>query len=48
MPYAEKAVNTRFDGVTEKIGANDVHPNTAGYYQIGDVVFRNFVANFCQ
>lgn len=48
MPYTEVAVNTRNSSVTEKVGTNDVHPSTNGYYQIADVVFRNFVANFCQ
>lgn len=47
MPYAETAVNTR-NSKTEIIGTNGVHPSMAGYYQIADVVFRNFVANFCQ
>jgi hypothetical protein len=48
MPYAAKAVNARLAIVTEPIGTNDVHPSTEGYYQIADVVYRNFVANFCQ
>lgn len=47
MPETDKAVNTRATK-TEKIGTNGVHPSTEGYYQIGDAVFRNFVANFCQ
>lgn len=47
MPETDKAVNTR-STKTEKIGTNGVHPSTEGYYQIGDVVFRNFIANFCQ
>ncbi|MDO9634194.1 MAG: hypothetical protein Q7J05_04015 [Paludibacter sp.] len=47
MPETDKVVNTRATK-TEKIGTNGVHPSTEGYYQIGDVVFRNFVANFCQ
>jgi hypothetical protein len=47
MPESDKAVNTR-SSKTEKIGTNGVHPSNEGYYQIGDVVFRNFVANFCQ
>jgi len=47
MPEIDKSVNTR-SAKTEKIGTNGVHPSTEGYYQIADVVFRNFVANFCQ
>ena len=47
MPETDKPVNTRSDKV-EKTGTNGVHPATAGYYQIADVVYRNFVANFCQ
>ena len=47
MPETDKPVNTR-SNKTEKIGTNGVHPSTAGYYQIADVVYRNFVANFCQ
>lgn len=47
MPETDKAVNAR-STKTEKIGTNGVHPSTEGYYQIGDVVFRDFVANFCQ
>ena len=33
---------------TEKRGTNGVHPELSGYLQIADVVYRNFVANFCQ
>lgn len=47
MQCIDKIVNTR-QTITEKIGTNGVHPANEGYYQIGDVVFRNFVANFCQ
>jgi len=47
MQSADVAVNSR-STVTEKRGTNGVHPATAGYYQIADVVFRNVVANFCQ
>ena len=47
MPESDVPVNSR-SSKTEKIGTNGVHPATAGYYQIADVVFRNFVANFCQ
>lgn len=48
MPFTEVAVNTRNSDYTDKVGTNDVHPNEKGYYQIADVLFRNFVANFCQ
>lgn len=48
MPFVSKSINTRNTDVTEYIGTNDVHPDTKGYNQIADVVFRNFVANFCQ
>jgi hypothetical protein len=47
MPQSDVAVNSR-SAITEKRGTNGVHPDTSGYYQIADVVFRNFVANFCQ
>ena len=47
MPYSETNVNTR-STVKEKRGTNGVHPHIAGYYQIADTVFRNFIANFCQ
>ena len=47
MPFAEITVNTR-STITERRGTNGVHPTTEGYYQIADVVYRNFVANFCQ
>lgn len=48
MPFVSKAINIRNPDVTEYIGTNDVHPDTKGYNQIADVVFRNFIANFCQ
>lgn len=48
MQSGNKYVNTRNTAVTEVIGTNGVHPDTTGYYQIADVVFRNIVANFCQ
>lgn len=47
MPYINKAVNVR-NTKTELIGTNGVHPNLEGQYQIGDVVYRNFISNFCQ
>nr|DAO26778.1 MAG TPA: hyaluronidase [Bacteriophage sp.] len=48
MPYSEEPVNTRNSEVTEKIGTNGVHPSDSGYLQIGDVVYRNFIKEFCQ
>lgn len=47
MPYTTKPVNTR-NSITEFVGINDVHPDINGYGQIADVVFRNFVSNYCQ
>lgn len=47
MPESDAKVNVR-SSKTEKRGTNGVHPNTDGYYQIGDVVFRCVVANYCQ
>ena len=47
MQEAAKIVNTRATK-TEFIGTNGVHPAPAGYMQIGDVLFRNIVANYCQ
>ena len=48
MSHAERAVNTRNTGVTEWVDTNGVHPDNNGYLSIGDVCYRNFVANFCQ
>lgn len=49
MPHnAAKAVNARNSAATEWMDTNGVHPDTSGYYQIADVVYRNFIANFCQ
>lgn len=47
MPHNEKVVNTR-STVKEWMDTNGVHPSNEGYLQIGDVVYRNFIANFCQ
>lgn len=47
MQEADKAVNLRATK-SEKVGTNGVHPELSGYLQIADVVYRNFVANFCQ
>lgn len=48
MPHTERAVNTRNTVVTEWVDTNGVHPDNNGYLSIGDVCYRNFVANFCQ
>lgn len=48
MPHADRAVNTRNTTVTEWVDTNGVHPDANGYLSIGDVCYRNFVANFCQ
>ena len=45
MPQSATAVNTR-NATTESRGSNGVHPATAGYYQIADAVFREFVNSF--
>ena len=47
MPHNEKVVNTRSTD-KEWMDTNGVHPSNDGYLQIGDVVYRNFIANFCQ
>lgn len=47
MPHNEKVVNTR-STVKEWMDTNGLHPSNEGYLQIGDVVYRNFIANFCQ
>lgn len=47
MPNKKVPVNTR-NSRTENIDTNGVHPYEAGYYQIADIVYRNFIANFCQ
>ena len=43
-----KAVNIRNTTVTELYDDNGVHPSKQGSYQISDVVYRNFVKEFCQ
>lgn len=40
MPHTQVAVNTRVSDITELRGTNGVHPNDAGYYQIGDAFYR--------
>lgn len=47
MPHNEKAVNTR-STVKEWMDTNGIDLSNEGYLQIGDVVYRNFIANFCQ
>lgn len=47
MRSAEFAVNIR-NSKKELLDTNGVHPGDSGYMQIADVVYRNFVANFCQ
>lgn len=47
MQHKEEDVNTR-NSAKEWLDTNGVHPDTSGYYQIADVVYRNFIANFCQ
>jgi len=45
MPQALNPVNSR-NNTTEYRGTNGVHPDTAGYYQIADAVYREFVNTF--
>ena len=47
MQSAEAAVNTR-NSRMERLDTNGVHPANEGYMQIADVVYRNFVANYCK
>jgi hypothetical protein len=47
MSSALAPVNSR-NATTEQRGANGVHPATAGYLQIADAVWRDFVRTFCQ
>ena len=42
-PTTQKAVNTRVTDVTETVGTNGQHPNSAGYYQKADSIYRCFV-----
>ena len=46
-PETVRVVNTRTN-VTERMQTNGVHPDTNGYYQIGDTAYRNFIKNYCQ
>ena len=47
MPSVLTPVNSR-NSTTEARGSNGVHPETAGYNQIADAVWRDFVRTFCQ
>ena len=47
MYQADTPVNTR-SVLTEKLGTNGLHPTNDGLRQIGDTVFRNLIANYCQ
>lgn len=46
MPSTTKVVNTRSEE-TEIIGTNGVHPANAGYKQIADAIFRDFIRTYC-
>jgi hypothetical protein len=46
MPSGNVAVNSR-NAAVEKQGSNGVHPDTPGYLQIGDAVYRDFIRSFC-
>jgi lysophospholipase L1-like esterase len=45
MPYKVVPVNSR-STITERLGINGVHPDTPGYYQIADAVYRHFKHEF--
>ena len=47
MPGGQSKANKR-NTVTYYQQTNGVHPSNPGYFQIADVVYRNFVANYCQ
>lgn len=46
MPHSSVPVNTR-NSTTEDRQTNGVHPAQEGYYQIADVVYRDFIRTFC-
>lgn len=46
--YDNTNVNTRNTTLQERIGNNDVHPTTEGYYQIADAQYRKFIGDYCQ
>ena len=41
----EKPVNPRLEGVTERVPAESVHPQEAGYLQMADVMYSSYVAH---
>jgi hypothetical protein len=41
MPSITKPVNSR-SNILEDIGSNGVHPTTAGYLQLADIIYRGF------
>ena len=43
MPQKTVPVNTRNNTITEVRGTDALHPNTSGYYQIGDAFYRAMV-----
>ncbi len=45
--YSWYAVNTRNSSTNELRGANGIHPAAAGYLQIADAVYRQFISDFC-
>jgi lysophospholipase L1-like esterase len=47
MSQSLTPVNTR-NSTTENRGTNGVHPAAAGYYQIADAIYREFISTFCQ
>jgi lysophospholipase L1-like esterase len=46
--FTDTAVNTRLPGTTEVIQTNGIHPTTAGYLQVADAVYREFIATFLE
>ena len=48
MPHEMVDVNSRNFIDKEWIDTNQLHPADCGYMQIADVIYRNFVANYCQ
>jgi hypothetical protein len=48
MQHEMADVNTRNSTDKEWMDTNQLHPADCGYMQIADVIYRNFVANYCQ
>lgn len=46
IPQSTRAVNSR-NASTEVYQTNGIHPDTPGYYQIADIVYRDFIRTFC-